>query len=138
MILGVVALVTAGVAVPVTPAGAVDALDVRGRIEVYPDYGACGFVRFQTVQTVITGNFSGAGLAGNSGAPLSTVRGSVPILAFNTDFVQVCIPGSGIGSPQSGLGSYILTASGNSGDTSTVKNCITYTPGGVPFTCYHL
>lgn len=136
IVVGTVALCFGAVTAPAAPAATVDVVDVRGIIQVGADYGACGHVRFMTVQPVITGAFSGAAIV-SQGSSHSTVRGSVPILAFNTDHVMVCIPGSGL-SPTSGAGSYILTATGASGDTATVKNCITYTPGGLPFQCYHL
>lgn len=131
LVVATAAICFAGVVTP--PAGALDVLDVRGIIQVDADFSACGHVRFQTNQTLITGNFSAAGIVGTS----STIRGTVPILAMNTDHVQVCLPGAGF-TPTEGVATYILAATGNSGDTTTVKTCIVNEDGGVDFQCVHL
>jgi hypothetical protein len=131
LVVATAAACIAGVMAP--PVGAVDVADVRGIIQVDSDFAACGHVRFQTVQPIITGNFSGAGIVGAN----STIRGTVPILAMNTDHVEVCIPGAGF-EPAEGVATYILAATGASGDTSTVKTCIVNEDGNVPFQCVHI
>ncbi len=116
-------------------AQALDALDVRGIINVSSDFGACGTVTFQTTQRVIAGEFSAAGIVGK-GSNVTTQRNAVPIFAQNTNFVKVCFPGAGF-TPTSGAVQYHLDAHGVSGDTSTVKQCLVNEPTS-PFYCVHI
>ena len=114
------------------PAPAADLLDVRGIIQVEEDFSACGTVRFTTEQDLIVGQLSAGGWAQAAGTNLATVREAEPILAMNTDSVQVCTDGAG--DTIRGLVSYTLTASGTSGDTTTYKECTKAEPT-LPFSC---
>lgn len=119
------------------PAKAVDVLLVRGVINVQSDFSACGTVTFTNVQKVITGQLSAAGWAQNGTGTVMSVRDAQPILAMNTNRVQVCTEGVG-SSPDRGAVSYLLTANGTDGDTSTYKVCFTNTSPSVPFQCVNV
>jgi hypothetical protein len=120
------ALVLVCIGAQAQPALAVDLLAARGRINVDPDFRACGTVTFGTTQSTITGAMTAVGF-GSTGdnQENATVRDVAPITEANTQSATVCTEGLNfIRTPEVASVTYKLVAAGPSGETTVVKHCV--------------